>query len=81
MANPGLLVNENGILCLCELFWRLRDKKRRKSLRIITAGPVVGLFIMAIMTYFMFFWGSSNDTPGSKWFYLYMEGYKALFVN
>jgi len=77
----GLLVGQIGLLCLCEIFWRWRDKKRGGSIRIIATAPAVGLVICLIMTYFMFFWGSSGDTPGSKWFYLYMEGYKALFVQ
>jgi len=76
----GLLVGQIGFLCLCEMFWRWRDK-REGSIRIMTTGPAVGLVIWVVMTYFMFFWGSLGDTPGSKWFYLYMDGYKALFVK
>jgi len=77
----GLLVGQIGLLCLCEMFWRWRDKKRGGSLRILTAGPAVVLVVFVILIYVMFFWGSLGDTPGSKWFYLYMEGYKALFVH
>ncbi len=37
--------------------------------------------IFAVLVYFMLFWGNAGDTPGSKLFYIYMEGYKALFVE
>jgi len=77
----GILVFQIGCLCLCEMFWRWRGKKRGGSIRIFTTGPAVGLIIWVILTYLMFFWGSVGDTPGTKWFYLYMEGYKALFVH
>jgi hypothetical protein len=77
----GVLGLQLGCLCLCEIFWRWRDKKRGRSIRIITPGPLVGLNIFAFLIYFILLWGSAGDTPGTKWFYLYMEGYKALFVK
>ncbi len=77
----GLLIGQLGLLCLCEVFWRWRNKKRGVPIRIFTAGPAVALVIFVILIYVMFFWGSSGDTPGSKWFYIYMEGYKALFAH
>ena len=77
----GLLVGQLGLLCFCEMFWRWRNKKGGVALRILTAGPAVVLAVFLILIYVMFFWGSSGDTPGSKCFYLYMEGYKALFVH
>ena len=80
-TNIGLLVGQFGLLCLSEVFWRWRDKGRGVPLQIFTAGPAVVLAIFVILIYVMFFWGSSGDTPGSKWFYIYMEGYKAIFVH
>jgi hypothetical protein len=77
----GLLVVQLLHLTLCELFWRWRDKKKNGVIRIFTSGPVLGLIIFAILVYFMLFWGNAGDTPGSKLFYLFMEGYKAIFVN
>jgi len=77
----GLLFSQIGFLCLGEIFWRWRDKKSGKELRIFTAGPASGLVFWLITLYFMLLWGSLSDTPGSNWFYLYMEGYKALFVR
>jgi hypothetical protein len=77
----GLLVFQLVCLCLCEMFWRWRRKKNGESIQILTPGPVTGLVISAILLYFMALWGNPGDTPGSKWFYLYMEGYKALFLH
>jgi hypothetical protein len=80
--NLGLIVFfQIGFLALCEMFWRWRDNKKGRSIRIITPGPIAGLAIMVVAAYFMFFWGILSDTPGTKWFYLYMEGYKALFLH
>ena len=77
----AVLVFQIGYLSLCELLWRWRDRRKGEAVRIWTAGPVAGLVIFAILIYFMAFWGNAGDTRGSHWFYLYMEGYKALFVK
>jgi len=77
----GLLVFQLVCLCLCEMFWRWRRKKNGESIQILTPGPVTGLVISAILLYFTALWGNPGDSPGSKWFYLYMEGYKALFLH
>lgn len=77
----GLLLVQLLFLTLGELFWRWRDKKKNGATRILTSGPVSVLLIFVILVYFMLFWGNAGDTPGSNLFYLYMEGYKALFVN
>lgn len=77
----GLLVFQLFSLCLCEIFWRWRYKKKDGTIRILTLGPVLGLMIFAFLVYVMLFWGNAGDTPGSKLFYIFMEGYKALFVN
>jgi hypothetical protein len=77
----GLLLVQLLYLTLGELFWRWRDKKKNEVTRILTSGPVSVLMIFVVLVYFMLFWGNAGDTPGSKLFYIYMEGYKALFVN
>jgi hypothetical protein len=77
----GLLLSQLLSLCLCEIFWRWRYKKKIGSIRIFTPGPISVLVIFFILVYFMLFWGNAGDTPGSNLFYIYMEGYKALFVN
>jgi hypothetical protein len=77
----GLLLVQLLYLSLCEILWRWRDRKRNGVTRILTSGPVSVLMIFAVLVYFMLFWGNAGDTPGSKLFYIYMEGYKALFIN
>lgn len=77
----GVLLAPIGFLSLCEMFWRWRDRKRGQATRIVTGGPVAGIVFWMITVFFMLFWGSANDTPGAKWFYLYMEGYKNLFLR
>ncbi len=77
----GVLGLQLGCLCLCEIFWRWRYTKRGESIRIVTPGPIMGLAGFAVLTYFILLWGTPGDTPGTKWFYLYMEGYKAFFVK
>jgi hypothetical protein len=77
----GVLLAPIGLLSLCEMFWRWRDRKRGQATRIVTIGPVAGGVFWLITVFFMLLWGSANDTPGARWFYLYMEGYKALFVH
>jgi hypothetical protein len=80
-APLGLLGIHLLFLPLCELFWRWRYKKKNGFIRIFTPGPISVLVFFVILVYFMLFWGNAGDTPGSKLFYIYMEGYKALFVN
>jgi hypothetical protein len=77
----GLFVFQLLFLPLCEIFWRWRSKMKDGTIRIFTPGPISVLVIFGILLYFMLFWGNAGDTPGSKLFYIYMEGYKALFVN
>jgi hypothetical protein len=77
----GLFLNQMLFLPLCEIFWRWRDQKKNEVVRIFTPGPISVLVIFAFLLYFMLFWGNAGDTPGSNLFYIYMEGYKALFVS
>ena len=80
-AAVGLFSFQLLSLGLGELFWRWRAKKKNGVIRILTPGPISVLVIFAFLLYFMLFWGNAGDTPGSKLFYIYMWGYRALFVN
>ncbi len=77
----GLFFFQLLYLSLCEIFWRWRDKKKNKVLRIFTPGPTLSLILFIVLVYFLLFWGNAGDTPGSNLFYIYMEGYKVLFLN
>jgi hypothetical protein len=75
----GVLTHQIGYLSLVEIFCRWRKKKRDKLSRVLSPGPIVGLGVFALMVYLTLFWGVPAESPGTKWFYLYQEGYKALF--
>jgi hypothetical protein len=76
----GLIVFQVGYMSLGEMLCRWRVKKRGgQDIRIFTAGPVIGIAVLGIMSYVMIFWGVPAESPGTKWFYIYQEGYKALF--
>ena len=61
---------------LCELIcrWRLR-REGREDIRIFSALPVVAILAGVLAFLVMSAWGQ-----GVHWFYVYMQGYKALFL-
>jgi len=75
----GVLTYQIGYLCLVEMLCRWREKRRDPFTRILSPGPIVGLGIFVLVVYFTLFWGVPAESPGTKWFYLYQKGYKALF--
>jgi hypothetical protein len=78
----GLLVYQVGYMSLSEMICRWRLKKRGvRGIRIFTPGPVIGIGLLLLMNYMMIFWGVPEESPGTKWFYIYQEGYKALFMG
>jgi hypothetical protein len=50
-----------------------------RAVKIFTIGPLIGVGVLLVMNYLMIFWGVPEESPGTKWFYVYQEGYKALF--
>jgi hypothetical protein len=78
----GLLVAQVGYMSLCEMLCRWRLKKRGiRGVKIFTPGPLIGVGVLLAMNYLMLFWGVPEESPGTKWFYIYQEGYKALFTG
>ena len=75
----GVLTYQIGYLCLVEMLCRWRKKRRDPFTRILSPGPIIGLGVFALVVYFTLFWGVPAESPGTKWFYLYQKGYKALF--
>lgn len=76
----GLMVFQVGYISLSEMICRWRLKKRGvRAIRIFTIGPLIGVGVLLVMNYLMIFWGVPEESPGTKWFYIYQEGYKALF--
>jgi hypothetical protein len=78
----GLLVYQVGYMSLCEMICRWRLKKRGvRGVKIFTPGPLIGVGVLLAMNYLMILWGVPEEYPGTKWFYIYQEGYKALFTG
>jgi hypothetical protein len=76
----GFIVFQAGYMSLGEMICRWRIQKRGgQKPQVFTAGPVIGIGILVAMSYGMIFWGVPAESPGTKWFYIYQEGYKALF--
>jgi len=76
----GLIVFQAGYMSAGEMICRWRMKRGgAKGVRIFTAGPLIGLGVLGVMNYLMVFWGVPAESPGTKWFYIYQEGYRALF--
>ena len=64
-----------GLMGIVELLCRQRIKKRiDPTSRVITPLPVAAILIGLAALYIIFIWG-----VGVHWFYIYQEGYKALF--
>lgn len=65
-----------GLMGICEIICRAVVRKQSRHLiEIITPVPVAAIFVSIIALYVLFIWGM-----GVHWFYIYMEGYKALFM-
>jgi hypothetical protein len=78
----GLLVYQVGYISLCEMICRWRFKKRGgPGKKIFTPGPLIGIGVLLAMVYLVILWGVPEESPGTKWFYIYQEGYKALFMG
>ena len=75
----GVLTFQIGYLSLVEILWRWKKMKQDKLPRVLSLGPIVSLGVFALMVYLILFWGVPAESPGTRWFYLYQEGYKALF--
>ena len=76
----AVLTHQIGYLCLVEMLCRSRKKRRDPfTPESLTPGPIVGLGVFILVVYLTLFWGVPAESPGTKWFYLYQKGYKALF--
>ncbi|MEA3221934.1 MAG: hypothetical protein U9P49_02055 [Thermodesulfobacteriota bacterium] len=72
----AVFIGPFGLMGICELVCRSIIKKRSDtSIRVITPLPVAAIFAALVALYVFLIWGG-----GVHWFYIYMEGYKALFI-
>ena len=63
-----------GLMGLAEMICRWRLRRRGVKVRVVSMMPVAGLVLFGAGVYVIFLWGM-----GVHYFYLYMEGYKAIF--
>ena len=73
-ANQLIILANLGLMGLAEMICRLRLKRRGVKVRVISLVPVGGIVLFGLGVYVIFLWGM-----GVHYFYIYMEGYKALF--
>ena len=76
--NPAFLLAFTGAwgqMGLCELVHRVRRRAGGTPVRVVTPAPVLGIVLALVALYALLIWGG-----GVHFFYLYMEGYRALFT-
>jgi len=70
-----ILLGTFGQMGVCELICRkIAANRGDKSIKVITPIPVIAIILALLALYILLIWG-----VGVHWFYIYMEGYKALF--
>jgi hypothetical protein len=75
--SPGfqlILLANLGCMGLAEMFCRLRLRRRGAVVRIVTPLPLAAVLLFLAGLYVILIWGF-----GVHWFYVYQQGYKALF--
>lgn len=69
------IIGAFALMGICEMACRWRAVRRGESrLKVITPGPVFAAVTGVVAVYVLLIWG-----VGVHWFYIYMEGYRALF--
>jgi hypothetical protein len=70
-----IFIGSLGLMGICELICRVIVKRKSAvPIKVVTPLPVLGIVFGLIAFYVIFIWG-----VGVHWFYIYQEGYKALF--
>jgi len=70
-----IFIGSLGLMSICELICRaIVRRKSGAPVKVVTPLPVIGIVSALIALYVIFIWG-----VGVHWFYIYQEGYKALF--
>lgn len=68
------LVMSLGFMGLGEMTYRYARKRQGEALSVLSPLPVTALVFSLVGLFVILFWGL-----GVHWFYIYQEGYKALF--
>jgi hypothetical protein len=70
-----IFIGSLGLMGICELICRaIVKRKSGVPVKVVTPLPVFGIVFGLLALYIIFIWG-----VGVHWFYIYQEGYKALF--
>jgi hypothetical protein len=75
--SPGfqlILLANFGCMGLAEMLCRLSLRRKGAVIRVITPLPLAALLLLPVGVYVIVIWGF-----GVHWFYVYQQGYKALF--
>ena len=65
-----------ALMGICEMVCRYAEKRKGGTMRIITPAPVLSIIVLLVVTYITAIWGN-----GVHWFYIFMNGYIALFIS
>jgi hypothetical protein len=63
-----------GCMGLAEMLCRLSLRRNGSVIRVITPLPLLAVLLLPVGVYVIVIWGF-----GVHWFYVYQQGYKALF--
>lgn len=75
--SPGfqlILLANLGCMGLAEMLCRLSLRRRGAVIRVVTPLPLAAVLLLPVGVYVILIWGL-----GVHWFYVYQQGYKALF--
>ena len=75
--SPGfqlILLANLGCMGLADMLCRLNLRRKGAVIRVVTPLPLAAVFLLPVGVYVIVIWGF-----GVHWFYVYQQGYKALF--
>lgn len=65
-----------ALMGICEMVCRYLVKRKGGTIKIITPAPILSIIVLFFVTYITAIWGN-----GAHWFYIFMNGYIALFIS
>jgi hypothetical protein len=64
------------LMGICEMVCRYVAKRKGGEVKVVTPVPVLSIVALFIVIYITAIWGN-----GAHWFYIFMNGYIALFIS
>ena len=65
-----------ALMGICEMVCRYVVKRKGGEVKVVTPAPILSIVALLIVTYITALWGN-----GAHWFYIFMNGYIALFIS